>query len=108
MANAATRLITLIMLLQRQPNQKAADLARALGVSVRSLHRYIAMLDEMGAATVIVSGVETDVCVLATVMSAMDRGYRVVVPSDAVHGSDAAETAKNEIAFFFKPDEIVG
>ena len=48
MANTATRLITLIMLLQRQPNQKAIDLAQALGISVRSLHRYIAMLDEMG------------------------------------------------------------
>lgn len=48
MPTAAARLITLILLLQRQPNQKAADLARALGVSVRSLHRYIAQLDEMG------------------------------------------------------------
>jgi predicted DNA-binding transcriptional regulator YafY len=48
MANSATRLVTLIMLLQRQPNQKASELADKLGVSVRSLHRYIAMLDEMG------------------------------------------------------------
>jgi predicted DNA-binding transcriptional regulator YafY len=48
MTNAATRLITLIMLLQRQPNQKAGELAKKLGVSVRSLHRYIGMLDEMG------------------------------------------------------------
>ncbi len=48
MNQPATRLITLIMLLQRQPNQKAADLARTLGISVRSLHRYFAMLDEMG------------------------------------------------------------
>jgi predicted DNA-binding transcriptional regulator YafY len=44
----AARLITLIMLLQRRPNQRAADLAAALGVSVRTLHRYIAELDEMG------------------------------------------------------------
>jgi predicted DNA-binding transcriptional regulator YafY len=44
----ATRLITLIMTLQRQPNQKAADLAEKLGVSVRTLHRYFGMLDEMG------------------------------------------------------------
>ena len=36
------------MPLQRRPNQKAGDLAEALGVSVRSLHRYIAMLEEMG------------------------------------------------------------
>lgn len=48
MTNTATRLITLIMLLQRQPNQKASELAEKLGVSVRSLHRYITMLDEMG------------------------------------------------------------
>ena len=48
MANTATRLITLIMLLERQPNQKARELARALGVSVRTLHRYFTMLDEMG------------------------------------------------------------
>ena len=48
MSTTATRLITLIMLLQRRPNQKAEELARALGVSVRTLHRYMAMLDEMG------------------------------------------------------------
>ena len=48
MSNTATRLITLLMLLQRQPNQKAGDLAEELGVSARSVHRYIAMLDEMG------------------------------------------------------------
>jgi predicted DNA-binding transcriptional regulator YafY len=36
------------MLLQQRPNQKAADLAAELGVSVRTLHRYFAMLDEMG------------------------------------------------------------
>lgn len=48
MANTATRLLTLLMLLQRQPNQQAAALAAALGVSVRTLHRYLTMLEEMG------------------------------------------------------------
>jgi predicted DNA-binding transcriptional regulator YafY len=48
MANTATRLITLIMLLQRQPNQTAAQLAQALHVSVRTIQRYITMLDEIG------------------------------------------------------------
>jgi predicted DNA-binding transcriptional regulator YafY len=48
MPNTATRLIHLIMLLQRRTNQKAGDLAKELGVSVRTLHRYIEMLDEMG------------------------------------------------------------
>ena len=48
MSTTATRLITLILLLQSQPNQKAAELAAELGVSVRTLHRYMGMLDEMG------------------------------------------------------------
>jgi predicted DNA-binding transcriptional regulator YafY len=48
MPNTATRLLTLIQLLQRRPNQKAGDLAATLGVSVRTLHRYLEKLDEMG------------------------------------------------------------
>jgi predicted DNA-binding transcriptional regulator YafY len=48
MTTVATRLITLILTLQRQPQQKAGDLAEKLGVSVRTLHRYFGMLEEMG------------------------------------------------------------
>ena len=35
----------------------------------------------------IVSGSETDVCVLATVLDAVDIGYRVIVVRDAVYSS---------------------
>jgi predicted DNA-binding transcriptional regulator YafY len=48
MSNSATRLITLIFLLQNQPNQKASELAGKLGVSLRTIHRYFGMLEEMG------------------------------------------------------------
>jgi predicted DNA-binding transcriptional regulator YafY len=48
MPTTAVRLITLIQLLQLKPGQKAAALAEELGVSVRTLHRYFSMLDEMG------------------------------------------------------------
>ncbi len=48
MPTTATRLITLILMLQRQPGQKAADLAERLNVSVRTIHRYFGMLDDMG------------------------------------------------------------
>ncbi|MBS0219915.1 MAG: cysteine hydrolase [Proteobacteria bacterium] len=37
--------------------------------------------------TLIVTGGETDVCVLATVMAAVDRGFRVVLPTDALCSS---------------------
>jgi nucleoside-diphosphate kinase len=33
--------------------------------------------------------------------------FAASIDHNAVHGSDAAETAQQEIAFFFKPEEIV-
>jgi nicotinamidase-related amidase len=41
-------------------------------------------LKAQGADTLIVSGGETDVCVLATVMSALDLGFHVVLATDAL------------------------
>ena len=44
-------------------------------------------LRSAGVDTLVVTGGETDVCVLTTVLGAIDLGYRVVVPTDAVFGS---------------------
>ncbi len=44
-------------------------------------------LRERGCTSVVVTGGETDVCVLATVLGAVDRGYRVVVVEDALCSS---------------------
>jgi nicotinamidase-related amidase len=44
-------------------------------------------LARMGADTVNMTGSETDVCVLATVLSAVDRGLRVIVVTDAICSS---------------------
>jgi nicotinamidase-related amidase len=49
--------------------------------------RLLAHLREREADAVIVSGSETDVCVLATVLDAVDIGYRVIVVRDAVCSS---------------------
>jgi nicotinamidase-related amidase len=46
--------------------------------------RLAPWLKAEGADTLIVSGGETDVCVLATVMSALDLGYRIVLATDAL------------------------
>ena len=44
--------------------------------------------------TLIITGAETDVCVLATVLGAVDRGYRVIVVEDALcSSSDAGHDA---------------
>ena len=48
MANVATRLFSIIFLLQSRGTLKACELAEELGVSERTVHRYMGMLDEMG------------------------------------------------------------
>ncbi len=40
-----------------------------------------------GIDTLVITGVETDVCVLGAVLGAVDLGYRVVVPTDAICSS---------------------
>ena len=40
-----------------------------------------------GVRTLIVSGLETEVCVLAAVLGAVDHGFRVVIAMDAVCSS---------------------
>jgi len=44
-------------------------------------------LAERGTSTLLISGAETDVCVLATVLAAVDHGYRVVIVTDAICSS---------------------
>jgi nicotinamidase-related amidase len=45
------------------------------------------MLDRRRADALIVTGSETDVCVVATVMQAVDIGYRVIVVTNAICSS---------------------
>jgi nicotinamidase-related amidase len=45
------------------------------------------LLDEHHVDTLVISGGETDVCVLASVLDAVDLGYRVILAEDAVCSS---------------------
>jgi nicotinamidase-related amidase len=57
-----------------------------------------ARLQGRGCATVLITGGETDMCVLATVLGAADLGYRAILVSDAVCSkSDAAHDAMLEL-----------
>jgi nicotinamidase-related amidase len=48
------------------------------------LHR---LLLERNVSALLISGGETDICVLSTLLGAIDLGYRVVLPEDALFGS---------------------
>lgn len=49
--------------------------------------RLDAALSGSEADTLVITGGETDICVLATVLGAVDRGFRVVLVSDAICSS---------------------
>jgi nicotinamidase-related amidase len=70
-----------------EPLQRLAPPARICDKAVYSAfgHRGLAeWLRQRGTDTLVVTGGETDVCVLATVMGAIDLGFRVVLPTDAL------------------------
>jgi nicotinamidase-related amidase len=72
--------------------------------------RLDAMLSGSGIDTLIITGGETDVCVLATVLGAIDRGYRVVLVTDAICSSaDQTHDALMELyrSRFFEQVEAV-
>ena len=53
-----------------------------------------ARLQKAGVNSIVVTGAETEVCVLASVMGAIDLGYRVVIVTDAVcSGADSTHDA---------------
>src|SRR3982074_1515170 len=52
------------------------------------------LLSERGIGTLVITGAETDVCVLATVPDPVERGFRVVIVEDALcSSSDAGHDA---------------
>jgi nicotinamidase-related amidase len=90
---------SLSMLAETLP-PKSFDLVPELQEFVSSAHvadRYVfnafgspklnPLLASLKSDTLIISGVEADVCVLATALSAIDFGYRLIFLSDAIASS---------------------
>jgi len=60
-----------------------------------SLHRT---LREEGVETVVITGGETDVCVMATIFGAIDLGYRIILLKDALcSGADETHDASLQV-----------
>jgi nicotinamidase-related amidase len=63
------------------------EIARHHGVSLFHDTELDAILRSLGVETVILIGVSLNIAVLGTTIEAVNRGYRVVVPRDAVVGT---------------------
>lgn len=57
------------------------------GYSAFSSPQLLPLLRERGVDSLVVTGSETDVCVLSTVLAAIDFGYRVTLVSDGICSS---------------------
>jgi nicotinamidase-related amidase len=66
------------------PPARILDKTRYSAFANSDLHAWLA---EMGAKALIISGAESDVCVLATILGAVDLGYPVFVATDAICSS---------------------
>jgi nicotinamidase-related amidase len=82
---AGVGVVDLVPELARLP---IAGLIDKPGFSAHSSPDFLPLLREREIDTLVLSGVETDVCVWATAMTAIDQGLRVVIASDAVASGD--------------------
>ena len=94
-AELAPDLLNLVPELERfTPPASIVD-KRAMSPWFGSLN---ASLQKAGVNALIISGAETDVCVLATVMGGIDLGYRIVLVTDAIcSGADETHDAMMRI-----------
>ena len=79
------RLLQLIPPLAKlAPPARVIDKTRYSAFALTTLSTH---LQARGADALVITGSETDVCVLATVLGAVDRGFRVVLVTDGVCSS---------------------
>ena len=64
-----------------------ATVVEKMRYSAFSNSALLSLLQSRGADGIIVTGSEADVCVLATVLDAVDLGYRVILVRDGVSSS---------------------
>ena len=86
-----------------EPLRALVLLARLLdkpGYSAFTNSRLVGGLRRRGVETLIVSGGETDVCVAATVMAAIDLGFRVVLATDAL--CSASDTTHDALVALYR------
>jgi nicotinamidase-related amidase len=73
-----------------EPDERDLVMARLHGVSPMTATSVDPVLRNLGVTTIVATGVSVNVAVLGLAFEAVNLGYQVVVPHDAVAGVDAA------------------
>lgn len=66
------------------------------------------LLDARGITTLVITGLQTELCVDATLKGAFDRGYRIWVPEDAHSTFDDAVLSAEQIRRFYTRSQWPG
>jgi nicotinamidase-related amidase len=74
------------------PDERDLVMTRLHGMGAASDTGVVPVLRTLGVTTVVVTGVSTNIGVPNTVMDLVNQGFEVVVPRDAVAGTDADYT----------------
>jgi nicotinamidase-related amidase len=74
------------IVVQLAPHPHDIVIAREQGMTGFYTTPLDAYLRNLGATTVIITGVSANIAVNGTAIEAMNRGYRVIVPSDCIAG----------------------
>ena len=92
------------------PLAEIADPADVYDKPTYSLFETPAFVERLAAdhvGTIIFTGVETDVCVLATLFGAVDRGFRVIAVADALTSSSLeSHAAIMDLLLPRMPDQV--
>jgi len=87
------------------PPAVVIDKSRYSAFKGSALHNH---LQSRGADTLIITGSETDVCVLATVLDGVDLGYRVgVVGSAEIKGKTVVNRGRRDRSVSFGHDKLM-
>ncbi|MEM7130277.1 MAG: isochorismatase family cysteine hydrolase [Chloroflexota bacterium] len=84
----------------------ATKIASKKTASAFASPEFNAMIEKADPLFLVICGIETDYCVLATALDALNRGYYVVIPLDACASSAATGQSNAEGIFKRFPEQL--
>lgn len=101
-----TKATEIVSELQGEVADPATKIAAKKTASAFSSQQFKGILDKEDPLFLVISGIETDYCVLATALDALNKGYYVVIPTDACASSKIGGQSNAEGIFSRFPEQV--